>query len=99
MPERDGSEGAPSTQPGVIAGRYLVRRVLGEGGQKVVYLVHDTGLDRPCALSLIRAELVDPDQLVRLRREAQALARLGPHSNIVTIYDLGEEDGRPYFVA
>ena len=99
MPERDGSEGAPSTQPRVIAGRYLIRRVLGEGGQKVVYLVHDTGLDRPCALSLIRAELVDPDQLVRLRREAQALARLGPHSNIVTIYDLGEEDGRPYFVA
>jgi len=99
MPERDGSEGTSASQPRVIAGRYLIRRVLGEGGQKVVYLVHDTGLDRPCALSLIRAELIVPDQLVRLRREAQALARLGPHPNIVTIYDLGEEDERPYFVA
>ena len=80
------------------AGRYVVRRNLGEGGQKVVYLVHDEALDRDCALSMVKAELLEPDDLERLRREAQAMARLGAHSNIVTVHDLGDEDGKPYLV-
>src|SRR5215468_6384311 len=78
------------------AGRFVVRRLLGEGGQKRVYLVHDTALDRECALSLICGESLGPSTAGRLRREAQAIARVGPHPQIVTIYDIGEEDGRPY---
>jgi len=74
----------------------VVRRLLGEGGQKRVYLVHDTALDRECALSLICAESLGPSTAARLRREAQAIARVGPHPQIVTIYDIGEEEGRPY---
>ena len=77
-------------------GRYRVERTLGAGGQKVVYLVRDTVLERDCALSLIKPDLVAPQQLKRFRLEAQALARFGAHSHIVTIYDLGEEDGLPY---
>ncbi|MDP9238027.1 MAG: protein kinase [Chloroflexota bacterium] len=77
-------------------GRYVVKRVLGAGGQKTVYLVHDADLDRDCALSLIRTVL-EPDDLRRLRREAQTMARL-VHPNIVTIYDIEEEAGRPYIV-
>ncbi len=80
------------------SGRYAVRRILGEGGQKVVYLVHDEELDRDCALSVVRSELLGPDDLERLRREAQAMARLGAHSNIVTVFDFGQEDGKPYIV-
>ncbi len=80
------------------SGRYVVRRVLGEGGQKIVYLVHDEALDRECALSLINSELVDDDDRLRLRREAQAMAHLGAQSNIVTVFDFGEEDGKPYLV-
>src|SRR5438445_9736253 len=78
------------------SGRYAVRRLLGEGGQKVVYLVHDEALDRDCALSMIKAELLEPDDVERLQREAQAMARLGAHSNIVTVHDIGDEDGKPY---
>ncbi len=80
------------------SGRYVVRRTLGEGGQKTVYLVHDGVLDRECALSIVRSALLAPDDLVRLQREAQAMARLGAHSNIVTVHDIGDEDGKPYLV-
>jgi class 3 adenylate cyclase/pimeloyl-ACP methyl ester carboxylesterase len=80
-------------------GRYVVRGVLGEGGQKTVYLVHDTTLDRECALSLLRTELADAADMARLRHEARAMARLGAHTNIVTVHDMGEEGGRPYIVS
>ncbi|MDP9236076.1 MAG: protein kinase [Chloroflexota bacterium] len=79
------------------SGRYVVRRVLPEGGQKTVYLVHDAALDRECALALIKTDALEPEELERLRREAQAMARLD-HPNIVAVYDIGEEDGRPFFV-
>jgi pimeloyl-ACP methyl ester carboxylesterase len=84
------------------SGRYVVRQRLGEGGQKTVYLVHDTTLERDCALSLIKAEALDPESVLRVQREAQTMARLA-HPNIVTIYDFGEEEGpdgqrRPYIV-
>src|SRR5260370_41325856 len=82
---------------GFASGRYVVRRVLPEGGQKTVYLVHDTALDRDCALALIRTDLLAADDLERFRREAQAMARLD-HPNIVAVHEIGEEDGRPFFV-
>jgi len=77
------------------SGRYTVKRLLGEGGQKTVYLVRDEALERDCAFALIRTERMDPDSLSRIKREAQAMARL-THPNIVTIYDTGEEDSTPY---
>jgi eukaryotic-like serine/threonine-protein kinase len=87
-----------ATVTAFASGRYVVRGLLGEGGQKVVYLVHDEVLDRDCALSMVKSELLEPDDLERLRREAQAMARLGAHSNIVSVFDFGEEDGKPYLV-
>src|SRR6202521_2131155 len=88
----------PSAAKTFASGRYYIRRLLGEGGQKVVYLVHDEALDRDCALSMVKAELLEPDDLERLRREARGMARLGAHSNIVTAHDFGDEDGKPYLV-
>ena len=88
--------GAPAERS-FASGRYVVQRVLPEGGQKIVYLVHDTALDRDCALALIKTELLEPDDLERLRREARAMARLD-HPNIVTVHDIGDEDGRPDLV-
>jgi len=81
------------------SGRYVVRRVLPEGGQKTVYLVHDTALDRECALALIKSDQLQSEDLLRLRREAQAMARLGTHAHLVTIFDIGDDDGRPYIVS
>ncbi len=88
---------APATARSFAEGRYIARRVLGEGGQKIVYLVHDEALDRDCALALLKTELLERDDLARLRREAQAMARLD-HPNIVAVHDIGDDDGRPFFV-
>jgi pimeloyl-ACP methyl ester carboxylesterase len=79
------------------AGRYTVTRLLGEGAQKIVYLVHDAALERDCALALLKTEVLDADSLARVRREGQAMARLA-HPNVVTVHDIGDEAGRPYLV-
>ncbi|MEX2246226.1 MAG: protein kinase [Dehalococcoidia bacterium] len=90
---------APLAPRTFASGRYVVRRLLPEGGQKTVYLVHDTALDRDCALALIRADRADAADLERLRREARAMGRLGAQSNIVAVYDIADEDGSPYLIS
>jgi tetratricopeptide (TPR) repeat protein len=94
--DRAPSDAAAPTSFG--AGRYRVVRELGRGGQKVVYLVHDGTLHRDCALSLIKAEELRPEDVTRLRHEAQALARMGAQPNLVTVFDLGDDRGRPFVV-
>jgi energy-coupling factor transporter ATP-binding protein EcfA2 len=89
----------PSSQPTSFAnGRYQVKKFLGEGGKKKVYLAHDTLLDRDVAFALIKTEKLDETALARIKREAQAMGRLGDHPNIVSIYDLGDHQGQPYIV-
>ncbi|MFJ9946410.1 protein kinase [Kitasatospora sp. NPDC091207] len=84
-------------------GRYVLQRVLGEGGMASVHLAYDNVLHRPVALKSMHAELGrDESFKERFRREAQAVARL-EHANIVTVYDSGEDvaaDGSttPYIV-
>ena len=80
------------------SGRYVVKRLLGQGAQKSVYLVDDTVLARQCALSMLNAALLDPGDVDRIRREAQTMAQFGTQPNIVTVYDYGEENGAPYIV-
>ncbi|MCI0896114.1 MAG: protein kinase [Chloroflexi bacterium] len=88
-----------TNQPTSFAnGRYQVKRFLGEGGKKKVYLAHDTTLDREVAFALIKAEGLDETSRTRIQREAQAMGRLGSHPHIVTVFDLGEEQGQPYMV-
>jgi len=65
-------------------GRYQVRRFLGEGGKKKVYLAHGTLLDREVAFALINTEGLDDAGRSRISREAQAIGRLGPRPHIVT---------------
>ena len=50
------------------------------------------------AFALIKTEGLDEASRVRVQREAQAMGRLGDHPNIVTVYDIGEENGAPYMV-
>jgi len=80
-------------------GRYVPRRLLGVGGQKVVFLVDDTKLDRQCALAFMSATSLEESDRERLEREARAMARLGAHAHVVTVFDVGEEDGRPFIVS
>jgi len=79
-------------------GRYQVKRFLGEGGKKKVYLAHDTTLDREFAFALIKTDGLDETSRTRIQREAQAMGRLGSHAHIVTVFDLGEEGDQPYMV-
>ena len=81
-----------------VDGRYKVVRFLGEGGKKLVYLAHDTLLDRDVAFGLIKAEALDDASLQRVTREAQAIGRLGDHPNIMPIYDMGMEGRQPYMI-
>lgn len=94
------SPGAISTtQPTSFAdGRYQVQRFLGEGGKKMVYLAHDTLPDRDVAFALIKTDGLDETSRTRISREAQAMGRLGSNPNIVTVFDLGQENGQPYMV-
>ncbi|MFB7616950.1 protein kinase [Kitasatospora sp. NPDC056181] len=72
-------------------GRYVLQRVLGEGGMASVHLAYDNVLDRQVALKSMHAELGRDDTFKeRFRREAQSVARL-EHTNIVTVYDSGED--------
>jgi hypothetical protein len=79
-------------------GRYQVKRFLGEGGKKLVYLAQGTLLDRDVAFALIKTDGLDDASRERISREAQAMGRLGSHPHIVTVFDLGEHEGQPYMV-
>ena len=86
-------------QPSSFAdGRYQVKRFLGEGGKKKVYLARDTTLDREVAFALIKTEGLDDTSRTRIQREAQSMGRLGSHPHIVTVFDLGEEADQPFMV-
>ncbi|PKB64098.1 MAG: hypothetical protein BZY80_04180 [SAR202 cluster bacterium Io17-Chloro-G2] len=86
-------------QPSSFAGgRYKVQRFLGEGGKKKVYQANDATLDREVAFALIKTEGLDETSRTRIQREAQAMGRLGSHPHIVTVFDLGEENGQLYMV-
>ena len=79
-------------------GRYEIAKFLGEGGKKKVYLAKDKMLDRDVAFALIKTEGLDEVGLTRVNREAQAMGRLGSHPHIVTVFDLGQQDGQPFMV-
>ena len=76
--------------------RYAVKRLLGKGGMGEVYLAEDKRLKRTVALKIMPPELA-ADEMFRLRmvREAQAVAQIS-HTNVVAIFDVGDEAGRSY---
>src|SRR3972149_3305391 len=90
---------SPALPAAFVGGRYQVQRFLGEGGRKRVYLAHDDRLDRDVAIAVIKTDGLDAEGLTRVRHEAQAMGRLGDHPHIVTVHDIGEDDGQPYIVS
>ena len=75
---------------------YRVLRLLGQGGMGLVFLAEDSLLARPVALKVIRPELADAHGIAqRFTREARATAAI-KHNHIVTIYQVGQENGIPY---
>jgi serine/threonine protein kinase len=88
-------EGA-SEKPGSY-GRYRVDKKVGEGGFGAVYLGHDDQLDRPVAIKVASSRRSGEDAEEFLN-EARRLAKLR-HSSILTVYDVGVQDGECFLVA
>jgi len=85
---------APET-PTTI-GRYRIEGVLGEGAMSIIYAGFDPSINRHLAIKCLRDEVArDAAYRRRFLTEARAAGTL-THPNIVTIYDVGEADGRPY---
>jgi serine/threonine-protein kinase len=79
-------------------GKYDVLDVVGRGGMGIVYKATDPGIGRLVAIKMITVGYADdPELLKRFYREAQSAGKL-QHPNIVTIFDLGDQDGNPYMV-
>ncbi len=82
----------------LLNNRYRLIELIGAGGMAVVYKGLDILLHRPVAVKILReAYSSDPSFLSRFQQEARAAAQLD-HSNVVTIYDVGQDRGRHYIV-
>ena len=96
----------PESKPGSEApikeikgriGRYDIVRPIGKGAMGMVYLAHDTILERDVALKVMVSQIADDPELnQRFIREAKAVAKMH-HPNVVNVFDLGHHtDGSPY---
>jgi eukaryotic-like serine/threonine-protein kinase len=86
----------------VIAGRYALGEVLGRGGMGTVWLATDRVLERQVALKEVTfsIDLTEEERAIlreRTLREARAAARLD-HPHVATVYDVVEQDGKPWLV-
>jgi serine/threonine-protein kinase len=77
-------------------GRYQVDLMVGEGAMARVYKAYDPKIDRTLAIKLLKSHLLtDEEYRVRFFREAKGAGILS-HPNIVTVFDVGEEDNHPF---
>jgi eukaryotic-like serine/threonine-protein kinase len=85
-------------QTRTLNGRYRLDEIVGEGGMAVVYRGYDLVLNRDVAVKLLRDQYgSDENFLARFDREAQSAARLS-NTNVVNVYDVGEDAGVRYIV-
>jgi tetratricopeptide (TPR) repeat protein/tRNA A-37 threonylcarbamoyl transferase component Bud32 len=75
----------------------MVLKKLGEGGKGIVFKARDTALNRVVAIKMLKSETASEEAYSRFIREAQAVAKLN-NPNIVSIYDIGKEDEKRFFV-
>jgi hypothetical protein len=84
---------------GILPPRYANARPIAHGGMGRIYLADDSELSRKVAVKLLDDRFASNEQLKqRFRREALTAARLSGHRHVVTIYDVGEWEDRPFIV-
>jgi tRNA A-37 threonylcarbamoyl transferase component Bud32 len=95
-PERQADAAAPVKELTGRIGKFEIEKPLGKGAMGMVYLAHDTVLEREVALKVMVAQIADdPELRKRFEREAKAVAKM-THPNVVTVFDLGYHEGSPY---
>ncbi|HVS88765.1 MAG TPA: tetratricopeptide repeat protein [Candidatus Acidoferrum sp.] len=77
----------------LLAERYEILELLGQGGMGAVYKARDTELERLVALKLIRADLASNPEILRRFKQELILAREVTHRNVIRIFDLGQAKG------
>lgn len=94
LPDSTASPDLPKT-----IGRFQIRKVLGRGGNGVVFLAHDPSLNRDVALKVpLLDALLDPSLRSRFLREAKAAAALN-HTNVVPVFEVGADGPTVYIAA
>jgi eukaryotic-like serine/threonine-protein kinase len=83
---------------GLIARKYLLERVVGEGGMGSVWLARNLDLDAPVAIKLVRADRGPAGMAGRLQREARVAAKVQHHA-VIRVFDFGETDYGDPFIA
>jgi len=90
---------AQATARITLPDRYRVVRHIANGGMASVWEAHDELLDRRVAVKVLASHLGEDDRARRrFAREARTAAGLSSHPNVVTIYDVGEHDGKSFIV-
>jgi len=77
----------------VIAKRYEIIRLLGQGGMGAVYQAHDGELERQVALKVIRGDMSSNPEILKRFKQELILARQITHKNVIRIFDLGQAEG------
>ena len=84
---------------GKMVGHYQITSRLGAGGMGEVFLAQDTRLERKAAIKFLPAEMAaDPERRQRFLTEARAASALN-HPHVCIVYDVGETDDGPPFIA
>ena len=84
-------------QPGtLLAQRYEIQQMLGEGGMGAVYKARDRELNRLVALKVIRPEFAGNQSIIQRFKQELILARQVTHKNVIRIYDMGESEGMKF---
>ena len=86
---------SPPVAAGTVLGQYRIEFAIGAGGMGVVFRAYDTKLHRPVAIKFLSDDLADAAARRRFQREAQMASSLN-HPHILTVYDIGEFEGRQY---
>ena len=85
--------------PGTRLGPYEIVAPIGAGGMGEVYRARDPRIGRDVAIKVLPAEFAaDRERLLRFQQEARAAGALN-HPNLVSVYDIGEHEAKPYIVA
>ena len=84
---------------GTRLGPYQIQTLIGAGGMGEVYRALDTRLGRQVAIKILPPQAnSDQERVRRFQQEARAAGMLN-HPNNLTIFDVGEEEGKPYVVS